>query len=109
MIFIYITFPTKKEARTIAEGLILGEFAACVNIFPIHSVYQWNGKLENSREYGAIIKTKRQQFESIKQYIVKRHSYQTPCIVEIPLGRVFKPYRQWLDSNVTLAKFAKKS
>ena len=99
MIFIYTTFPTKKEARAIAKELILGKLAACVNIFPIHSIYKWEGKLEDTIEYGAIIKTKRQQFESVKQYIALHHSYQIPCIVEIPLGRVLKPYRQWIDSN----------
>lgn len=99
MIFIYTTFPTKKEARTIAKELILGRLAACVNIFSIHSVYQWEGKLEDSAEFGAIIKTKRQQFESVKQYIVTHHSYKIPCIVEVPLGRVLKPYRQWLNRN----------
>ncbi|MBI3335857.1 MAG: divalent-cation tolerance protein CutA [Candidatus Portnoybacteria bacterium] len=99
MIFIYTTFPTKKEARAIAKELVIEKLAACVNIFPIHSLYKWDGKLEDSREYGTIIKTKRQHFESVKQYIASHHSYQIPCIVEIPLGRVLKPYEEWVNSN----------
>jgi periplasmic divalent cation tolerance protein len=99
MIFIYTTFPTKKEAKAIAEELVTKKLAACVNIFPIHSVYQWEGKVQKSAEYGAIIKTKRQQFNAIKQCIVSCHSYKTPCIVEVSLGRAFKPYLEWVDKN----------
>ena len=99
MIFIYTTFSTKKEARAIAKELVMRKLAACVNIFPIHSLYQWEGKLEDNTEFCAIIKTKRRQFNAIKKYVVGCHGYQIPCIVEVPLGRVLKPYEQWIHAN----------
>jgi len=42
----YITCGSKKEAEKIAEALVTEKLAACVNYFPINSVYIWKDKLE---------------------------------------------------------------
>ena len=45
MIFVYSTFPNKKEAKEIGKGLVKNKLAACVNIFPIESIYHWQKKI----------------------------------------------------------------
>ena len=103
MIFVYSTFPTKKEAKRIGERLVRKKLAACVNIFPIDSVYLWKQKLVKDKEFAAIIKTKKENFKKIEKFILKNHSYDTPCILEIPVGRVTKKYLNWL--NRTISKY----
>lgn len=77
MIFVYSTFPIQKEAKKIGGGLIGKKLAACVNIFPIESIYSWEGKIAREREFVAIIKTKKQNFERMENFILKHHSYDS--------------------------------
>jgi len=102
MIFVYTTFPNKKEAAKICGGLIKKRLAACVNIFPIESIYFWEGKITKDKEFAAIIKTPKAQFKKIEKFIIAHHSYDTPCVVEIPVGAVAKRYLDWANKVVEL-------
>ena len=101
MIFIYSTFPNKKEVKEIGEGLVKNKLVACVNIFPIESIYLWRNKIIKDKEFAAIIKTKKENFEKVEKFILENHSYDTPCIIEIPLGRITKKYLSWLGKNLS--------
>ena len=101
MIFIYSTFPSRREAERIGESLVRKKLAGCVNIFPIDSVYVWKGKISKDKEVATIIKTEKKNFKKIESFILKNHSYDTPCIIEIPLSRVTKKYLSWLKKNLS--------
>jgi periplasmic divalent cation tolerance protein len=101
MIFIYSTFPNKKEAGAIGEELVQKRLAACVNFFSIDSIYFWQGKLVKDKEFAAIFKTKKENFRKVEKFILENHSYDTPCIIEIPVGRVTKKYLSWLGKNLS--------
>lgn len=100
MIFIYSTFPNKKEVKEIGERLVKNKLVVCVNIFPIESIYVWRNKIIKDKEFAAIIKTKKENFEKVEKFILENHSYDTPCIIEIPLGRITKKYLSWLDKSL---------
>ena len=99
MIFVYSTFPNKKEAKEIGERLVRKKLAACVNIFPIESIYHWQKKIVKDKEFAAFIKTRKENFKKIENFILKNHSYTTPCILEIPIGRVTKKFLNWLNKT----------
>ena len=101
MIFLYSTFPNIREAKRIGESLVGKKLAGCVNMFPIDSVFAWKGKISRNKEVAAIIKTEKKNFKKIESFILKNHSYDTPCIIEIPLSRITKKYLSWLKSNVS--------
>jgi periplasmic divalent cation tolerance protein len=46
--FFYITNPSKEEAKRIAKHLLDKRIIACANIFPIESMYWWDGKDQNT-------------------------------------------------------------
>lgn len=98
MIIIYSTFSNLKQAQRISELLIKNKLAGCINIFSIDSIYSWKGKVVKDKEYAAFIKTKKQNFKKVEQFILKHHSYTTPCIIEIPVKRITKKYLNWLNS-----------
>jgi len=100
MIFIYSTFENKKEAEKMAEKLIGQKLAACVNIFPIDSVYFEEGKIEKSKEVAAIIKTRKINFKKVEKFISQNHSYKIPCIVGIPIRKVSKKYFRWIKETL---------
>lgn len=98
-IFIYITNSSKKEAQKIAKHLLRGKLIACANIFPIESIYRWEGKIENKKEYILIVKTIKDKYERVKTEVEKIHSYDIPCIIKIPI-EANKSYFEWIRNEV---------
>ena len=85
---VYATF---KE-----EGL-----AACVNIVPqILSVYRWQGQVHTDDEAAFFAKTTADLAPGLTARIAQLHSYDTPCIVVLPLDGGHRPYLDWIDEQV---------
>lgn len=96
-ILITTTTATKEEAQRIAEALISGSLAACVQISgPISSLYTWKGKREESQEFRLSIKTKASLYPQVEAKIGELHSYEVPEIVACPIERGLKEYLQWI-------------
>ena len=70
-IFAYITNSDKKIAKKIAMNLLKKRIVACANMFPIDSIYWWKNKIEESKEYVLIVKTKKEEFR--KHFLSQRH------------------------------------
>ena len=98
-IFIYITNPTKEEAKRIARHLLERKLIACGNIFPINSLYWWEGKIADENEFVLIAKTIEANYEKVKNEVEKIHSYQVPCIIKIPVSSN-KKYFDWLKGEI---------
>lgn len=97
-IFIYITNPTSKEARKIANHLLRKNLIVCANIFPINSLYKWKGKIADENESVLIAKTLKENFNKIKNEVERIHPYSIPCIVKIPVTSN-KKYFDWIKSE----------
>lgn len=100
-VVILVTASSQKECRKIASHLIEEKLAACVNITqPVQSVYHWEGKVEESREFLMFIKTNRDLFDQIKTEISRIHSYHTPEIICLPIIEGSRNYLQWITDSV---------
>lgn len=80
---LYITYKDIEEAKKITSHLLEEKLVSCANIFPIESFYWWKGKIENSDEVVSILKTRKENWEKVRDEIIKLHSYDVPCIVRI--------------------------
>jgi periplasmic divalent cation tolerance protein len=98
-IFIYLTNPNQKEAKKIAKHLLKKRLIACANIFPIESLYWWQGKIAKEKEFVLIAKTIKNNFPKIKTEVEKIHPYKIPCIIKIPVSSN-KKYFDWLKREV---------
>jgi periplasmic divalent cation tolerance protein len=99
-IFIYIPNPTKEEAKKIAKHLVQKRLVGCANIFgPVNSIYRWEGKIVDEKEFVLIAKTSEANFEKVKREVGKMHSYAIPCIVKIPVSSN-KRYFDWLKGEI---------
>lgn len=97
VLFIYVTCTDASEAQKIASSVVTERLAACANIMAPHqSVYWWEGKLQNAQEVAVILKTREDLFDRLKNRIVELHSYDTPCIVALPIERGHEPYLSWI-------------
>jgi periplasmic divalent cation tolerance protein len=93
---IYVTFPDLKTAKRIIRGLISKQLAACGNIFSVSSVFTWKGRIEETREYGAMIKTVFKHYPKAEKYIREHHPYEVPEIICWPIKRGLKKYLDWI-------------
>jgi len=100
MILIYIACKNRKEAKKIGLSLVKNRLAACCNIFPIESIYRWQGKVINDREVVLIVKTLKKNFKKIEKEVKRLHSYKTPCILEIPIKNSNLEYLKWLKREI---------
>ena len=98
-IFIYITNPNLKEAKKVAKHLLENKLIACANIFPSKSIYRWEGKIVQEKEYILLVKTTEEKYEKVKSEVEKVHSYEIPCIIKIP-AEANKKYLSWIKNEV---------
>lgn len=96
---VYITAGSMEEAKQIAKTLVEMKLAACVNLFPIISIYRWDGIQEDS-EVAMIAKTTYEQIENIIKVVSEMHSYTVPCIISLSIDGGLRDYLDWIDENV---------
>ncbi|MGH9874630.1 MAG: divalent-cation tolerance protein CutA [Pyrinomonadaceae bacterium] len=100
-IAVFMTASSREEAERLADMLVDKSLAACVQIMPeMYSIYRWQGKVEQQREFLLIAKTLNSKFAEIESEVRKLHSYETPEIVALPLTAGSKPYLEWLSASV---------
>lgn len=96
-IFIYVTCPSLKVAKQIANKAIENKTAACANILPaMQSIYRWQGRTHTDREVVLILKTTTNKFKANEKLIKATHPYECPCIVALPVAQGSKKYLEWL-------------
>ena len=100
-VVIFVTAASRGECKKIARHLVETRLAACVNILqPMESVYRWEGKIAEEREFLLIIKSTGELFPEIKAEISKIHSYHTPEIICLPVIEGSRNYLQWVSDSV---------
>ncbi|MCA2654551.1 divalent-cation tolerance protein CutA [Microcystis sp. M061S2] len=96
---VLVTTTSETEAENLAIALLNERLAACVSIYPIRSIYRWQGQIENEREWQLAIKTDLTQFEQLSAKIQALHSYAVPEIVALPIVAGSQTYLDWLASH----------
>ncbi len=99
-IFVYMTAGSEEEAVKIARYLLEKRLIACANIFPIRSMYWWEGKIEDDREFAIIAKTRADKFKDLKEEVKRIHSYTTPCICSFVVEEGLREFLDWIDGTV---------
>jgi periplasmic divalent cation tolerance protein len=81
-ISVYITYKNEAEAEMICKELLDKKCIACANLYPVKSMYHWEGKIEKESEYVSELKTHTGKWEEILKIVHAMHSYEVPCIVK---------------------------
>jgi periplasmic divalent cation tolerance protein len=96
-IVVLVTTGKLSEARKIARQLVKSNLAACVNITTgVQSIYRWQGKLVNDKEFLLLVKSGRELFPKLQAEISRLHSYTTPEIICLPIIDGSPDYLSWL-------------
>ena len=101
-ILIYTTHKNQAEAQKLTDHLLTSKLIACVNFSPITSQYNWKEKIETSNEVVAILKTRADNWDKVKDYIEKNHPYETPCIIKLAEAEANESYASWIQEETKL-------
>ena len=101
-IVVVTTVGNQEQANLIAEELVIGRLASCVNILPVHrSVYLWQGKVCDDQELLLIVKTVKRQYAQVEATIKELHDYELPEILAFNVSLGEKNFLSWVTSSVT--------
>ena len=98
---IYITVGNKEEATTLGKELVTSGLAACVNIIDnVHSMYMWEGELQDDKETILIAKTTQGHVPELIEKVKALHSYDCPCILSLPVSGGNRAFLDWVADEV---------
>ena len=101
-ILVLTNVPDRAVATALAQALVEGRLAACVNIGgSVESIYHWRGRIETGQEIPVAIKTRPALYPNVEGAIRKFHPYDTPEIIAIPVVRGDARYLDWLAAETT--------
>jgi len=92
------TCGSRGNAEAIAQSLVTQGLAACVQIFPVDSIYKWQGEVEQAQELMLFCKIKSADYAEVESAIRALHTYETPEIVEIAIEKGAPAYLRWIAS-----------
>ena len=96
-IVVFVTCGSEEEALNISRALVEEQLAACVNLIsPVRSIYRWEGKIWDEKEWLLIIKTQRKRFDELEKKVKSLHSYSVPEIISLPIVEGSSSYLNWL-------------
>jgi len=95
------TIDTEEGATRLARMLVERRLAACVQVAgPVASVYRWQGRVEEAREWQCLIKTRADLFDAVAAAIRALHAYELPEIIALPIVAGDPAYLDWLRREV---------
>ena len=100
--WVYMTAGSIEEAKSIGQILVGQNLAACVNLLEnMTSIYNWEDKLEEGHEVVMIAKTRKALMAKLIETVKSHHSYDIPCILELPIQGGNPDFLSWIERETT--------
>lgn len=104
IILVYVTCESVTQAKKIGRHLLKKKLAGCVNIYPeMTPMFLWppkSGTIDESKEVTLIVKTIEVKWKEVEKEITKIHTFDTPCIIALPVKHVSKKYYDWIVGEI---------
>lgn len=98
---VLITVPNEEQGELIADRLLEGKLAACVNRVPkVVSRFWWEGKIDSEEEMMLVVKTKASVLDELGRVVREAHSYDVPEIIALPIVWGSSSYLDWMQAEV---------
>ncbi len=95
----YVPISTQDEASLLGKKAIDNRLAACVNIFPVQSIFLWEGSMQNENEFVLVLKTIPFLKDALQDFLSKNHPYEVPCIINWNV-EVNDAYGKWMEEII---------
>ena len=98
--WVYITCGSPNEARELGRMLLENNLVACVNVLDgMYSLYRWEEEIQENQETVLIAKTRHELINELTQAVKSVHSYDCPCIIELPIKGGNPEFLKWIYSE----------
>ena len=106
-VIVYSTYPNAGEAEAMGTALVELGLVACANILaPMTAIYRWKGQRHRDNEVPMLMKTRASLVEQVIAEVKKRHSFETPAILVLPVVAGSPEFLQWIMIQTDGAKGA---
>lgn len=96
-----LTTCPKYKSEDLARSLVEERVCACVNIISsVKSIYHWKDEIVTDEESLLIMKTHEEYKEHLWEAIKKKHPYEVPEFVVLPIKWGSKDYLNWISESI---------
>jgi periplasmic divalent cation tolerance protein len=96
-----LTTCPKNMSAELAHHLVKERVCACVNIVSsVTSIYHWKDEIVIDEESLLIMKTQASYKESLWEAIKKKHPYEVPEFVILPIKWGSQDYLNWISDSI---------
>ncbi len=97
VLVVLVTTPSAEVAAELARALVEARLAACGSVVPgLRSVYRWEGQVHDEVEALLVLKTTRDRFEALRDELLRRHPYEVPEVLALPVEAGSERYLAWV-------------
>jgi periplasmic divalent cation tolerance protein len=95
------SFPDAEVALGISKLLVEEKLCACISIQPnCISVYSWENQLHEQNEVLAVIKSRTDILQKLKERLLELHPYKVPEIIATEIIDGSMSYLNWIDTTL---------
>jgi len=98
-IVVTTTHDDETKARELAAAVVRERLAACAQVYPISSVYWWDGDVQTESEWRIDFKTRADLSDKLAAFIGENHSYDTPEVIGVPVVTGSTAYLDWVNTE----------
>jgi len=100
---VYMAVGSIKEVKQIGRILVKQNFVTCVNILEnMTSIYKWKDDLKEDGEVVMTAKTRKTQMSQLIKTVTEHHSYECPCILELPIEGGNTEFLRWVETETEI-------
>jgi periplasmic divalent cation tolerance protein len=94
------TAPDAATAERLGRAAVEAGHAACANLIPgVHSLFRWQGKVQEDGETLIVFKTTAAAWRGLADYIAREHPYEVPELIALPLAAGLAGYLDWVRDS----------
>ena len=94
------TVDSEESGGQLGRGIVEARLAACVQIVgPIRSLYWWQGKGDDAREWQVLMKPNAERLPALEAHIKANHAYDTPELIGKAIEAGSAEYLGWVSEE----------
>jgi periplasmic divalent cation tolerance protein len=95
---VVVTAPDEDWLKDVCRQLVDARLASSAHvIFPITSIYRWDGAVHETTEGRAFLRTRLELVDALVTFVVERHPYDVPNVTAIPIVGGNPQYLAWIQ------------
>ncbi len=95
------TVANEDEARGLIRGLVKDRVVACGTLVDAAPIFRWKGAITEEIEVLVLLKTRRALWHELEAAIERRHPYDVPELLALPVEAGLNRYLDWVDQETS--------